>query len=275
VTPAQRRLLTGVATAGLIAATGWSLGGSAAAATESTASTDGRGLTFVAGAGQFNQVTINQRSVPDPGGGSFSLFLYTIDDVHPITAGANCAVPDAGDPTVVVCTVSEQPTSENFAVVRLGDKNDQLTMRAYGINTIYGGTGKDRLVGTYQDLLFGEDGDDTLVSTTSAKGGAGNDLIVGRGSLSGDDGNDVIVGDAQPSTIYGGTGNDELSGGSGKDSIWGNSGADLIRGGTYPDKLYGGPGDDTVYGNSGNDLLEGGPGRDALSGGPGADTVHQ
>lgn len=268
------RLVSSATVAGMIVASGWFLAGGAAAAGESTVIGQGRGITFVAGDGQFNDVTVSVRQVRGPDGDW--RVRYTIDDVYPITAGANCEVPDADDPTVAACTVFPAGTNQNDAVVRVGDKNDRVSMQAQGANTIYGGTGEDRLVAFGDDTLFGEDGDDTLISTDTARGGPGNDMIIGRGYFFGDAGNDVIVVEFDAwSHIEGGTGNDDLSGGSTKDPIWGNSGDDLIRGGIGADTLSGGPGSDTVYGNSGNDIIEGGPGRDRLSGGPGRNTVHQ
>src|SRR4051812_30659864 len=51
---------------------------------------------------------------------SMSGDTVTVDDVVPITPGANCRRPVAGDPTLAVCTLSETPGA-SFA---LGDGND-------------------------------------------------------------------------------------------------------------------------------------------------------
>jgi len=56
-----------------------------------------------------------------------------------------------------------------------------------------------------------------------------------------------------PTTIYGGTGNDDISGGSGDDKIYGEDGNDTIKGNNGADNILAGTGIDTVsyYGRTG------------------------
>ncbi|UTW56228.1 M10 family metallopeptidase [Kordiimonas sp. SCSIO 12610] len=118
------------------------------------------------------------------------------------------------------------------------------------VNTLYAGTGNDRVVGAAgNDTLGGGTGDDTL------RGGDGNDTFYGGRGDSDDTGR-----------------NDVISGGNGNDTVFAGAGNDDIDGGLGNDQLFNGAGDDSVRGNFGDDTIFGGAGDDNLRGGFGADT---
>lgn len=121
--------------------------------------------------------------------------------------------------------------------------------------TAYGGSGRDKLVGT--------DDDDVLI------GGSGKDSLKGKG------GNDRICGRSGKDKLMGGSGKDKINGDGSSDVIKGEGGDDRLKGGNGNDKLYGAGGRDKIYGNGGSDKLFGGPGKDKLVGGPGRDQVRQ
>jgi hypothetical protein len=65
-----------------------------------------------------------------------------------------------GDDTVVECTLSEQATSEDTVVVRLGDGNVRLVVDLNNVvSTVYAGSGNDRVNGQEIDGSFGEAGE--------------------------------------------------------------------------------------------------------------------
>ena len=117
--------------------------------------------------------------------------------------------------------------------------NHSLEIRGSGVD--------DRIVvsvvGTRLQVQFNDGSPDTwrrgLIKKLIINGRRGNDFIRVRVNL--------------PTTISGGSGDDQLIGGSGNDSI------------------LGGPGDDEIVGGAGNDLLNGEDGADTLSGGKGTD----
>jgi Ca2+-binding RTX toxin-like protein len=104
------------------------------------------------------------------------------------------------------------------------------------------------------------------------EGGASNDLLFGH------NGQDTLIGGAGDDALQGGVGNDVLSGGDGADAIQGGLDNDTLEGGAGADSLFGGWGNDLVngviVGNSGQidddeetDFLNGGGGEDTLVGG--------
>jgi hypothetical protein len=80
-------------------------------------------------------------------------------------------------------------------------------------------------------------------------GGAGNDVIFGE------DGADTIRGNGGGDTIFGGGGADTIRGDGGGDLIDGGDGADTIAGDGGADTIRGGEGADSIDGNAGNDLI--------------------
>ena len=78
-------------------------------------------------------------------------------------------------------------------------------------NRLYGGSGKDQVLGRgNDDEVWAEAGDDYV------RGGSGNDYVdggLGGDTIYGDEGQDIIFGAAGDDTIDGGSGDDLLSGG--------------------------------------------------------------
>lgn len=210
-----------------------------AATTYASAYTEdgGHAVYYKAATGQFNHVIITGQ------GGT----KFVIDDDVPITPGAGCAYVDETDQTRVICTLTEFGDFWTRVSVDLGDKKDDLVMRAGNENVLHGGAGNDSITGTGHDFIHGDDGNDTVTGGTQY-GGAGDDLLSAPDyGADGGTGNDTVVGSDDGDSLRGGPGNDVILGRGGKDVIYGNSGNDVIYGGAGTDKLSGGPGTDKVY----------------------------
>ena len=139
-------------------------------------------------------------------------------------------------------------------------------------SAVFGDDGDNGLVSTVAgDSLYGGDGDDTL-----AAGGGGARLWGGDGqdSLLGAAGADSLRGDHGHDRLFGGTGLDSLFGGAGDDLFEGGDGSDRLAGDDGRDTLVGGAGHDSMTGGTGDDLLQGGEGHDTLDGGTGNDTLE-
>ncbi|MCH8149420.1 MAG: calcium-binding protein, partial [Planctomycetes bacterium] len=165
--------------------------------------------------------------------------------------------------------VSDAQTILDSGIPNVGHSRNTDCSSIVTTNTINGGSGKDKLLGTLgNDLIHGNGDNDTIV------GWAGDDLLYG------DDGSDVILGWLGTNKIFGGNGADILVGGFGVDCIYGEDGTDLIVGLHGDDHLEGGMKSDIVIGNNGDDLLRGGEGIDLLIGDlslppdPGNDTIY-
>ena len=162
------------------------------------------------------------------------------------------------------------------------------------------------------DVVFGNDGNDTITANPANAapafyfGGNGNDQITGGGSnsaLRGDSGDDTLVaglngfsqlldgGSGADSLVagnfaallMGGDGNDTITGsgsfdtidgGNGNNSILGGAGGDVILAGFNNDSLSGEAGFDTIDGGNGNNFISGGLDSDLLTGGSGNDTIQ-
>ena len=219
----------------------------AQAAATGVASVAAAELTFKAGSGKTNRVSITRT------GGT-----VTVDDRVAVKPGKGCKAV-AGDKTKVTCAGVEQIGS-----VSLGSKNDAFVNKTDLVAYAYGGTGNDTLTGgTVRDVLRGGAGNDTVI------GGNGNDYVYGEA------GNDKIYGGAGDDRLYGDSGNDKIYGGAGRDLIHDGSGNDRAYGDAGNDVLYDNKGKDQYYGSAGNDVLQPGDGKDAdrYSGGAGTDTV--
>lgn len=189
------------------------------------------------------------------------------------------------------------------------------TLDSFEQAVLSGGAGNDRLDASQANMpvtLFGNDGDDTLLGSSSndvINGGAGHDVAEFVGSNitltsnavmgAGDDaltsveglqliasgngstidasaysgGSVTIIGSSGDDTLTGGAGDDIIIAGSGRDVVDGGDGNDLILGGSGNDNLSGGAGNDTINGGHGRDSIDGGTDDDALRGGPQADTI--
>jgi Ca2+-binding RTX toxin-like protein len=259
----------------------------------STASVFGNTLSYEAGTGEKNTVSISA----DASG-------YVIEDlgVPNITEGANCTEVDSQHTRCV-------NTGVQALSLMLGDENDVLTIddSAYaglpttgdpplqanggeGDDTMVGGGGEDSLkgeagndrvsTGAGDDVVSGLTGDDTI------NGGPGNDKL-----LNGGDGDDVVdAGPGDDENVLGSEGNDIVDGDSGHDNVSGGKGNDTVRAGDGNDTLDvrgadAASGQDELDGGGGDDLLDGGPAPaptpdhagppepDVLSGGEGIDTA--
>ncbi|WP_189799380.1 calcium-binding protein [Tateyamaria sp. syn59] len=182
--------------------------------------------------------------------------------------------------------------------VRLEGGNDLFDGRQGESATVYGGKGRDTLLGSDDfDQLYGDEGNDSIVGGNGENflsGGNGEDTLIGGANqdrifggqdddiLHGGASNDLLSGGAGDDTLFGGTGRDELygrigddslSGGDNKDTLFGNDGNDTLHGGDDDDRIEGGAGDDEISGDAGNDTLIGGGGSDTLHGGAQADSL--
>lgn len=233
-------------------------------------------LYYTASKGQTNQLAVSWKLGEQDPDSTLYYYLFTLDDVVPVTPGAGCVRPSASDTTKVVCTLLEpsyEASDLDSLVVDLGDRDDTATVSedSGAYTRVYGGTGDDTLTGHGRDVLYGQAGDDTLhggggAYSEGSYGGAGNDRLT--------DCSDECHGGTGDDTLYGSGQGNVLHGDEGDDTVHGGGGADLILGGPGNDTLYGDKGNDRIYGNSGNDTLHGGPGTDTLSGGPGKDRVY-
>ena len=151
-----------------------------------------------------------------------------------------------------------------------------------------------------RDLVFGGDGNDTIITGDDADtiyGDAGNDEIDGgidADLIYGGTGDDIIVGGEGADTIFGDEGDDRIFSGlspafpdelnipdatdlvptNGTDLVFGGDGNDTIFGADDADVLYGDAGDDQLFGEIDNDTLFGGDGADMLDGGDGDDVLE-
>ena len=163
------------------------------------------------------------------------------------------------------------------------DFNDRL-FGGPGTNIVYGRGGDDKLIGVYGEA-YGGDGDDKIVDTSFADGGAGHDWIdsrSGNDTVLGGDGDDLILARRGNDLVRGGAGDDYIDGGDGSNTLVGGSGDDVIQTGRGWSILAGQDGNDTLYGNrfsatllggNGYDVLIGGSKGDSISGGDGSDHI--
>lgn len=188
--------------------------------------------------------------------------------------------------------------------VHLTDFDDVLDLRAMGNADVVslrvdGGMGADTLTANeLGSALYGDDGDDTLLSgagndflsggigidfvsyataaaavsvnlglqgTEQDTKGAGIDVLSDFENLSGSDFGDTLFGSAASQTINGGMGNDFINGMAGVDTLNGEAGNDALLGAAGDDVLDGGEGNDTLIGGADNDRLVGGGGTDTAS----------
>ncbi|MFN0058534.1 MAG: hypothetical protein ACKVX7_08760, partial [Planctomycetota bacterium] len=101
--------------------------------------------------------------------------------------------------------------------------------------------------------------------------------LVSRGLIANlGDGNDSLdLPDfPQPTTVFGGTGNDTILGGKSGDFFDGEDGDDVLHGRVGDDTISGGLGDDTLRGGDGADFLDGGDDNDIVDGQNGNDTLQ-
>lgn len=214
----------------------------------------------------------------------------------------------AGDDTVRAHIAALTPGGARVLRIRVNDYYRGFPARQVGRVIVNAVGGDDTVCLTplaVPALVYGGDGDDTLVGGTAGdrlEGGQGNDVLVGDG------GNDSLRGGAEDDSLSGDAGNDLLDGGLGADEVHGGTGVDwidytsraaplvisldgnptsgeageldelyddieIVNGGTGDDVITGSWANNTLYGNVGNDRLFGAGGNDRLYGGIGKDVL--
>jgi dipeptidyl aminopeptidase/acylaminoacyl peptidase len=91
--------------------------------------------------------------------------------------------------------------------------------------------------------------------------------------IDGTAGPDLICFSKQPTTVFGGGGNDSIYGGGANNVIHAGGGDDIVLGAKGDDTIYGDAGSDYLEADDGNDHVVGGPGNDTLLGGDGSDVL--
>ena len=183
-----------------------------------------------------------------------------------------------------------------------GAGNDKL-WGGDGYNEIYGGDGYDIIhvdgidggvydAGMKSDftdggLIYGSDGNETIVNANKAYGNAGHDNFTDVREVHAGDGNDTIrfanIDGSQSVVAHLGAGNDDFDGATLTQNAYvkADSGENFIETGSGNDKIWGGTdaADDTILGGAGDDILFSGTGgsasassADILFGGEGSDT---
>ncbi|GLY05183.1 calcium-binding protein [Actinoplanes sp. NBRC 101535] len=273
-------ILLATTAAGLLAGT------PAKAASTGSVKSVGNVVTFTAGKGQTNGVTITRSGT-----------TITVDDRVKVKAGKGCTAVK-GDSTKAKCRITKSGRDPDL-IVHLGDRSDTLVNKTDISMTAYGGSGKDKLTGGSTtdrlhgqggaDRLFGKSGDDWLY------GGTGNDELHGGSMediLMAGPGNDTLWGDGHKDMLDGGTGADEIHGGTGADTVryWGRTAAVSVsldgrkrddgQAGEHDtvhrdvENVVGGDGDDRITGDSGNNHIQSGAGDDVIHAGAGDDYIN-
>src|SRR3954447_3279877 len=156
-------------------------------------------LSFIAGVGEANTVSIAYDA---------AINGYRITDATaPVMGGPKCGALDH--------EIDCEDTGITAIVIKLRDGNDKwLGGDIKLVPTVDGGAGDDDLEGL--GVLSGGDGDDTLKGLDSGA------------QFDGGDGNDLLVGGQGDDTLDGGPGDDELIGNDGVDTLHGGPGLDRI-----------------------------------------------
>jgi Ca2+-binding RTX toxin-like protein len=135
-----------------------------------------------------------------------------------------------------------------------------------GAVTVAGGT--PTVANTASIEVFGQGGND-LISLNETNGALPAALLFGG------DGNDTVVGGSGADQLFGNSDDDILLGKGSNDFLFGGDGNDTLTGGDGDDQMLGGAGDDRMIWNPGDDsdLMEGGDGTDTaeINGGNGAE----
>ena len=177
-------------------------------------------------------------------------------------------------------TGSEALRIENYGTIRGGTNsiymvdtaNDIVLNRGVLIGDVGLGGGNDLYDGrggSIDGVVFGADGNDTVIAGLSAEafdGGTGVDLLdfTRAGGVTLSLANDIAGTGAAAGDTYLGIenvtgskfGNDQITGDAGNNVLSGLGGADSLVGGTGADTLAGGVGIDTLNGGAGNDRFD-------------------
>ena len=224
---------------------------SPATASGSAASVDAGLLSYLALAGEANNVTVSR-----------------IGNVHRVNDTGASIAPGPGcspiDPNTVECAGATSIS------VSGGDLDDIVFISAPTNTTLAGGTGNDDLSGGPEDdVLGGGSGTDIL------SGGAGGDLLdggLGADTLSGGADIDTVSFAGRIGDVIADIDNTPDDGERGEgDNI--RSDVQNVIGGAGNDLLIGSAGSNVLSGGGGNDSFEGGRGSDTFNGGSGTDTV--
>lgn len=121
------------------------------------------------------------------------------------------------EPRIIFGTLEDDDleTYQGDRLLFAGDGDDLVdSSQSLGNNTVFGGRGDDTLLAGIDDIIFGEDGNDTLISTGNGNrlyGGPGNDTLMAswRDFLAGGDGDDIIFAGLGENTLVDGPGNDQ------------------------------------------------------------------
>jgi Ca2+-binding RTX toxin-like protein len=232
----------------------------------------------------------------DGGGGNDTIY----GDVPPGLAAFIASFSGTASSTISEVNIANNSDSASTAI--------QVPV-TFGVDTINGGTGADRVFGQGgDDIVSGDTPDLTIVTFgdgDALEGGDGRDSIFGQGGedkivggsgedlfLSGGSGSDTIFGDVDDKNnvssgvadvinggpdrdfLFGQGGKDRIEGDSGSDDIYGGDSQDFLFGSGDADNIWGGNGDDQLFGESGADHLYGDGGFDVVDGGPGDDTLE-
>ena len=197
-------------------------------------------LTFGAGLGEINDVTISRDG---------SEFVV-------VDRGAALDV-ERGCRRLTTTTARCTAVGVTRFGISLEDSDDRLTITAPVPAQILAGSGDDTVTGgPAADLIFG------MLGADDVSGGGGDDTLLELDDVG--------------NRLDGGPGNDQISGSEGPDVLLGGPGDDpTLAGREGDDVIDGGDGDDVLDPGSGPDLL--GSDADRLAGGPGTDlvTYHQ
>jgi hypothetical protein len=254
---AARRLIQGmVATSAAVALLAPAAGASTVTAPHPLDPVDPLAVTYTAGAGEANNLTLT-------GNGTTLSFAETVALISLPDPGGVGGL-DADD-----CTAPGETTatcqSNAATTVDLGDGDDSLTLGANlpALNII-GGAGTDRLDFSPQSTGVSID-----------LGGSTPNLAVNTvENVMGGSGDDTIDGDAAGNRLAGGAGVDTLNGGAGVNNLRGGDGNDTLNAGNDGDTLVGGAGVDSITGGAGDDDISAADGAvDQITCGGGFDTV--
>ena len=185
----------------------------------------------------------------------------TTDDMDVVDGGAGNDTITTGDDADFITGGSGDDSIDGGIdddTISGGADNDYI-VGGEGADSIQGDGGDDTIYGgldpVYPDGLNiiddGSGGDPVDPDPTNGRdvidGGEGNDLIFGQ------DDDDTLSGGSGDDTLFGGIDEDSLSGGTGNDVLLGGQGADHVSGGDDADIIGAGIGDTIVGGEGGDD----------------------
>lgn len=224
-------------------------------ASAATVTKSGSTLSYVAGPGESNDVTV-----------SLAGDTYTVSE-----QGSGVTVTSGGGCQVTGSSATCPAGGVGLLDIQLGDQSDSVKILARMSSRLAGGDGNDTLTGgEATDTLIGGPGADALT------GGAGLDILDYTDrtapltvTLDGraDDGeageNDNDAADIE--IVNGGSGNDTITGSAEDNVLNGNGGNDTLNGAGGDDALNRGDADEPLDPGAGDDVLSGGPGNDSVS----------